>query len=252
AHAEDFIRAARERNSNLITVGARGETLRLLSRVPAGESQLVQIAHGGETHRLRLPLVGEFQAANALLAAGMAIGMGDNPKRVFVALERLKGATGRLEKVAYARTGAPIYVDYAHTPDALETALAALRPHVAGRLHLVFGCGGDRDKGKRSIMGAIAARCADRAIVTDDNPRTEDPAEIRRQVLAACPDAVEIGDRAEAIRAAIAALEPGDVLVVAGKGHERGQIVGETTRPFSDSDEAAKAALAEGGRAIVS
>jgi len=143
--------------------------------------------------------------------------------------------------VAATTNGAPIYVDYAHTPDALETVLIALRPHVAGRLHLAFGCGGDRDKGKRVLMGAIAARLADRPIVTDDNPRGEDAAEIRRQILIGCPGAMEIGDRADAIRAAVASLMPGDVLVIAGKGHERGQIVGGETRPFVDSDEAQKA-----------
>jgi UDP-N-acetylmuramoyl-L-alanyl-D-glutamate--2,6-diaminopimelate ligase len=152
--------------------------------------------------------------------------------------------------VAYARLGAPIYVDFAHTPDALETVLHALRPHVQDRLHLVFGCGGDRDKAKRPVMGAIAARLADAVIVTDDNPRGENPAEIRVAILASCPGAREIGDRAEAIRSGVAALQSGDVLVIAGKGHESGQIVGTDVRPFLDSDEAIKAALADGGHAL--
>jgi UDP-N-acetylmuramoyl-L-alanyl-D-glutamate--2,6-diaminopimelate ligase len=248
AHAQDFIRLARQRKLKLVTVGQSGETLRLVSRTPEGEGQLLEIACRGELHRVMLPLVGDFQAANALLAAAIAIGLGDPAECVLAVLARLKGAPGRLEKVAYASAGAPIYVDYAHKPDALECVLRTLRPHVAGRLHLVFGCGGDRDRGKRSIMGGIAARLADSVIVTDDNPRTENPDEIRGQVMEGCPDAAEIGDRAEAIRAAIAVLEPGDVLVIAGKGHESGQIVGEETRPFLDADVALKAALAAGGR----
>jgi UDP-N-acetylmuramoyl-L-alanyl-D-glutamate--2,6-diaminopimelate ligase len=183
-----------------------------------------------------------------LLAAGIAIGLGDPAAQVFRALASLRGAPGRLEKVAYASGGSPIYVDYAHKPDALESILIALRPHVAGRLHLVFGCGGDRDKGKRPIMGQIAARLADRIIVTDDNPRTENPAEIRRQIREACPDSLEIGDRAEAIRVAAASLETGDLLVIAGKGHEAEQIIGNTVKPFNDREQALNAAIAEGGR----
>ncbi len=249
-YAEEFARLARGRNLKLVTVGSYGETLRLLSRVAHGEGQVLEIAHDGTTHRVVLPLVGDFQAANALIAAGIALGLGDGANDVLAALCRLEGAPGRLEKVAWAPSGAPIYVDYAHTPDALETVLRALRPHVSGRLHLVFGCGGDRDRGKRPLMGAIAARLADLAIVTDDNPRTEDPAAIRRDILAACPDAREIGDRAEAIRNAVAVLAPGDILVVAGKGHESGQIVGDVVRPFLDRHEAVAAALANGGRAV--
>ncbi len=168
---------------------------------------------------------------------------------MFAALGELKGAPGRLEKVAYAASGAPVYVDYAHTPDALETVLTAIRPHVAGKLHVVFGCGGDRDKGKRPLMGAAAERLADRAIVTDDNPRSEDAAQIRHEVLTGCPQAQEIGDRARAIYTAIAALKAGDALVIAGKGHESGQIVGTEVRPFSDKGEAVKSATALGGKA---
>ena len=250
AHAEDFVRVARRRNLKLVTVGASGQTLQLVSRRAAGEAQLLEIAHAGTVHRVSLPLVGAFQAANALLAAGIAIGLGDPPSRVLEALAELKGPPGRLEKVAYGRDSSSIYVDYAHKPDALETVLKAVRPHVTGRLHLVFGCGGDRDRGKRVIMGQIAAQLADRTIVTDDNPRTEDPAEIRRQIREGCPDALEIGDRADAIRAAVAALEAGDALVIAGKGHEAEQIVGDHARPFRDSEEAVNAALAVGGRAV--
>jgi len=249
AQADAFIHAAQRRKLNLVTVGVSGQTLRLVSRKPDGEGQKLEIAVDGVTHGVVLPLVGEFQAANALLAAGLAIGLGDPAAQVLAALALLKGPPGRLEKVAYARAGSPIYVDYAHKPDALETILTALRPHVAGRLHLVFGCGGDRDRGKRAIMGRIAARLADRTIVTDDNPRTENPAEIRRQIREACPDALDIGDRAEAIRVATASLETGDVLVIAGKGHEAEQIIGSVVRPFSDREEALKVALAEGGRA---
>jgi UDP-N-acetylmuramoyl-L-alanyl-D-glutamate--2,6-diaminopimelate ligase len=248
-HAEDFLGVARARALNLLTVGKRGKSLRLVSRTPARDSQLLEIDGNGRRHHVALPLVGDFQAANALLAAGLAIGLGDPTDRVLGALASLRGAPGRMEKVAQARHGAPIYVDYAHTPDALETVLAALRPHVEGKLGVVFGCGGDRDKGKRRLMGSIAARMADFAIVTDDNPRSEDAGEIRRQVLAGCPGATEIGDRAKAIDAAVAVLEAGDALVIAGKGHESGQIVGRETRPFLDSEEALKAALAHGGRA---
>jgi UDP-N-acetylmuramoyl-L-alanyl-D-glutamate--2,6-diaminopimelate ligase len=246
-HAGQFIAAAHSRNLRLMTVGERGDALRLLMRKPAPDSQYLEIEHEGHRHSIRLPLVGDFQASNALVAAALAIGLGDCADRVVPLLATLKGAPGRLEKVAHARSGAPIYVDYAHTPDALESVLKALRPHVQNRLRLVFGCGGDRDKGKRPIMGTIATRLADDVIVTDDNPRNEDPAEIRRAILAPYPGAREIGDRADAIRAGVIALERGDILVIAGKGHERGQIVGAETRPFIDADEAVKAAIAAGG-----
>jgi UDP-N-acetylmuramoyl-L-alanyl-D-glutamate--2,6-diaminopimelate ligase len=198
---------------------------------------------------VELPQAGDFQASNALVAAGLAIGLGEDAAKVFAALEHLKGAPGRMEKVAFAKGGAPIYVDYAHTPDSLEKILEALRPHTANRLHVVFGCGGDRDKGKRPLMGAIAARLADDVIVTDDNPRSEDAGVIRSEILAAAPDAREIGDRAQAIRAAVADLKTGDVLVLAGKGHETGQYVKGEVHPFSDRDQAIQAAIALGGRA---
>ena len=187
---------------------------------------------GGVRHEFLLPLPGRFQADNALLAAGLAIVAGTTD-----ALDRLatlRGVRGRMELAANLPNGAAVYVDYAHTPDALDRLLAALRPHTAGRLHMVFGAGGDRDPGKRPLMGA-AARVADRAIVTDDNPRSEDPAAIRRAILAALPGAIEIGDRAAAIAAAMNGLAPGDVLVVAGKGHEQGQTVGTTVLPFDDA-----------------
>jgi UDP-N-acetylmuramoyl-L-alanyl-D-glutamate--2,6-diaminopimelate ligase len=182
---------------------------------------------------VRLPLVGAFQVENALVAAGFGIVTGGDPAAVFAALERLAGAKGRLDLVG-DKAGAPIFVDYAHKPDALAKALEALRPYVRRRLTVVLGCGGDRDRGKRPLMGAIAAEKADRVIVTDDNPRSEDPAAIRAAILKAAPGALEIGDRGEAIRRAVGELNPGDVLLVAGKGHESGQIVGDRVLPFSD------------------
>jgi UDP-N-acetylmuramoyl-L-alanyl-D-glutamate--2,6-diaminopimelate ligase len=248
-HSEDFIAAARARNLEVLTVGERGEGLRLIAREPHGDGQTLRVAYAGQTHEIELPLAGDFQASNALVAAGLALGVGESEEKVFAALQHLKGAPGRLEKVAYAASGAPVYVDYAHTPDALETVLKALRPHTRGKLHVIFGCGGDRDRGKRPLMGEAAAKFADSVILTDDNPRSEDAAVIRRAALAGCPEAREIGDRAEAIHAGIATLNAGDVLVIAGKGHEQGQIVGDITRPFLDRDEAIKAAVALGGRA---
>jgi len=248
-HAERFIRAAKARRLKLFTVGEAGETLTLLARQAHADGQTLALSFEGRPFQIALPLAGSFQASNALVAAGLAIALGEKPEAVLKALESLKGAPGRLEKMGYAGSGAAIYVDYAHTPDALETVLSAVRPHVAGKLHVVFGCGGDRDKGKRPLMGAAAKKFADEIIVTDDNPRGEDPGTIRKEALAGAPGAREIGDRAEAIRAAVASLKSGDVLVIAGKGHERGQIVGDKTIPFSDREEAVTAALASGGRA---
>jgi UDP-N-acetylmuramoyl-L-alanyl-D-glutamate--2,6-diaminopimelate ligase len=248
-HAERFIAAAKGRELRLITVGETGDTLRLLSREECGDAQALTIAFGGKNHSILLPLAGAFQASNALVAAGLAIGLGEDAAKVFAALVHLKGAPGRMEKVAFAASGAPIYVDYAHTPDSLEKILQALRPHTANKLHVVFGCGGDRDKGKRPLMGQIATALADDVIVTDDNPRSEDPSVIRKEILAAAKGAREIGDRREAIKAAIAALKTGDVLVLAGKGHETGQYVGDQVFPFSDREEAIKATMAAGGRA---
>ena len=189
---------------------------------------------------MRLPLVGEFQVENALVAAGLVIATGSKAEAVFPALENLKGAKGRLELVGSSR-GAPIFVDYAHKPDALAKALAALRPYVSGKLVVVFGAGGDRDRGKRPLMGAVAAENADRVIVTDDNPRSEDAATIRAAIVATAPGAAEIGDRREAIRTAIAGLRAGDVLMIAGKGHETGQIIGDRIVPFSDHEAVAMA-----------
>jgi len=247
-HADAFIAAAADRGLRLITVGENGGGLKLVAREASADGQTLTIAYAGKTYRIALPLAGAFQASNVLVAAGMAIGLGEPVDSVFAALEHLKGAPGRLEKVAVAASGAPIYVDYAHTPDALENVLAALRPHTARKLVVVFGCGGDRDKAKRPQMGAIAMRLADHVIVTDDNPRSEEPRAIRQEILAGCPEASEIGDRAEAIRAAIAGLGEGDVLAIAGKGHESGQIVGATVLAFNDRDQAVAAAVALGGR----
>lgn len=247
-HSADFIDAARARKLQPVTVGVKGETLRLVRCEPHASGQRLGIAYEGRNYTVALPLAGAFQASNALVAAGFAIGLGSKVETVLAALGKLKGAPGRLELVAYASSGAPIHVDYAHTPDALETVLKALRPHVAGKLHVVFGCGGDRDKGKRPLMGAAAATFADRVIVTDDNPRSEDASVIRREILVACPGARETGDRALAIREGVAELAAGDCLVIAGKGHETGQTIGAEIRPFSDRDEAVAAALALGGR----
>jgi len=249
AHAERFIDAAKARGLRLMTVGRKGETIHLDRREDRGGAQALTLHYQGKIFYVELPQAGDFQASNALVAAGLAIGLGENPDKVFAALEHLKGAPGRMEKVAFAKSGAPIYVDYAHTPDSLEKVLEALRPHTANRLHVVFGCGGDRDKGKRPLMGAIAVRLADDVIVTDDNPRSEDASVIRGEILAAAKGAREIGDRAQAIRTAVADLKAGDVLILAGKGHETGQYVKGEVFPFSDREQAIEAAIALGGRA---
>jgi UDP-N-acetylmuramoyl-L-alanyl-D-glutamate--2,6-diaminopimelate ligase len=242
-HADAVVAAARARGLSIVSVGRSGASIRLVDAAIDGFAQTLQIEHGGKDYQLRLPLVGEFQVENALVAAGLAVATGSNPDLVFPALENLQGAKGRLELVGTSH-GAPIFVDYAHKPDALAKALDALRPYATGRLVTVFGAGGDRDRGKRPLMGAVAAAKADRVIVTDDNPRSEDAAAIRAAIMAAAPDAAEIGDRREAIRAAIAELRRGDVLLVAGKGHETGQIIGDRIVPFSDHD-AVAAALKE-------
>jgi UDP-N-acetylmuramoyl-L-alanyl-D-glutamate--2,6-diaminopimelate ligase len=249
--ATDVVKTARGRGLRAIEVG-RGRAardIRLLDCAIDGFSQILTIEHDGMRHRARLPLVGAFQVENALLAAGQAIAAGDDPAAVFAALEGLVGAKGRLELVG-RKDGAPIFVDYAHKPDALAKAIEALRPFVDRRLTVVFGAGGDRDPGKRPLMGAIAARLADRVIVTDDNPRSENATMIRAAILKSAPGAAEIGDRGAAIRHAVAELEPGDALLIAGKGHETGQIIGTTVVPFSDH-EAVAAALASAAGAEV-
>jgi len=218
----------------LVTVGTKGETLKLLKRETTQLGQKLTIEAGGKVHVVTLALIGAYQAANALIAAGLAIATGGAVGETLANLARVQPVRGRLERAVITRAGAPVYVDYAHTPDAIESAIEALRPHTRGRLIIVFGAGGDRDKGKRAEMGAVAARLADLAIVTDDNPRGEDPAAIRRAILDGAPGAEEMAGRREAIRAAIAAAGPDDLILLAGKGHEQGQIVGERVLPFDD------------------
>jgi UDP-N-acetylmuramoyl-L-alanyl-D-glutamate--2,6-diaminopimelate ligase len=245
-YSQAVIDAARIRGLRIVTVGraadGAGEGIRLLEAVIDGQAQKLTLKHRGQRLAVRLPMVGEFQIENALVASGLAIATGSEPEAVFAQLEFLEGAKGRLERVA-ERNGALIFIDYAHKPDALAKALQALRPYARRKLVVVFGAGGDRDAGKRPLMGAIAAENADGIIVTDDNPRSENPATIRAAILKSANGAQEIADRAEAIRSAISSLQEGDVLLIAGKGHETGQIIGDRTLPFSDHD-AVAAALA--------
>ncbi|APH53671.1 UDP-N-acetylmuramoylalanyl-D-glutamate--2,6-diaminopimelate ligase [Granulibacter bethesdensis] len=223
---------ARRRGLRLIIAGSPDSPLPLLAVEPHAGGQYLTLREEGVTHRINVPLPGRFQADNIITAATIAASLGK--RGIVPLLSRLTGVRGRMEQAATLPNGAAIYVDYAHTPDALERLLDALRPHTTGKLHVVFGAGGDRDPGKRPLMGEAARTHADRLIVTDDNPRSENPAKIRAAILAACPDAEEIGDRAEAIAHAIRSLQPGDVLVIAGKGHEQGQTVGKTVHPFDD------------------
>jgi len=245
--SREVIAAAQERGLRIMAVGRNAdgerEGIRLEAAAVDGFAQKLVLEHHGRRHMITLPLVGEFQIENALVAAGLAIGTGSDPGAVFASLEHLEGAKGRLERVG-EHNDAPIFVDYAHKPDALAKALQALRPYARRKLIVVFGCGGDRDAGKRPLMGAIASENADHVIVTDDNPRSENPEKIRAAILDAVKGADDIGDRAAAIKAGISALQPGDALLIAGKGHETGQIVGDKTLPFSDHD-AVAAALAE-------
>jgi UDP-N-acetylmuramoyl-L-alanyl-D-glutamate--2,6-diaminopimelate ligase len=238
--AAEVVAAAQAAGRQLLTVGRTGEGLKLERLVREGFAQRMSVAHEGRTFDVRLPLLGEYQAGNALVAAGLVIAADEVAGEVMPALQHLKGVKGRLEIVGEARGGLTV-VDYAHKPEALGAVLDALRPFATGKLICVVGCGGDRDKGKRPLMGAIAVDKSDIVIVTDDNPRTERPEAIRAEILAAAPGAREIGDRAEAIRAGVAMLGEGDVLVVAGKGHETGQIVGNKVLPFSDHDEVRRA-----------
>ncbi len=229
-------RLCRDRGVAVLGFGAEAEAdLRLISSRALDIGQELRLVVFGEARTITLPLVGGFQAMNALAALGLAIATGAPTEAALETLPNLVGVPGRLQHVATHPNGAPVIVDYAHTPDALETVLRALRAHCRGKLIVVFGCGGDRDRGKRPQMGALAAELADVAIVTDDNPRTEDPAAIRRAILTACPGAIEIGDRAAAIRHGLELLAPGGLLLIAGKGHERGQIVGAVTHPFDDA-----------------
>ena len=231
----EVIRRIKQRDIALLTVGPGGGTIALVEQTPTPLGQVLVIEHGGKTHRIALPLIGAYQAANVLVAAGLVLATGGEAQQVISCLARVAPVRGRLERAVITRSGSPVYVDYAHTPDALEAAIEALRPHVHGRLITVFGAGGDRDKGKRPEMGAVASRLSDLVIVTDDNPRNEDPAKIRAEILAGAPQATEIGGRREAIAEAIRIAGNGDIVLLAGKGHETGQIVGKRVLPFDDA-----------------
>ncbi len=233
--SDAVIEHVRKRGARLSTVGRRGETIRLLEQAPTPLGQTLVLEHEGRQHRLALPLIGAYQAANVLTAAGLVLATGGEWELTFAAMQRLSPVRGRLERAVISRSGAPVYIDYAHTADALEAAIAALRPHVAGKLITLFGAGGDRDQGKRPEMGAVAQRLSDIVIVTDDNPRGEDPAKIRHEVLAGAPGATEIAGRREAIAAAITMAGSGDIVLLAGKGHETGQIIGDRVLPFDDA-----------------
>ena len=232
---------ASKRGLRYFSVGRSGKNLQLVNAKIDGFAQRLEIKAEGKKHSVKLPLVGAFQVSNALVAAGLAIVTGSDTAKALATLETLKGASGRLEYVG-EKNGAPIFVDYAHTPDALENALTALRPYAKNKLAVVFGAGGDRDPGKRPLMGAAAAKHADQIYVTDDNPRSEEPSAIRRAILAEARGATEIGDRTEAVREAVHTLKAGDVLLIAGKGHESGQILRDRTIPYTDHD-AVKTAL---------
>ncbi|SFB48635.1 UDP-N-acetylmuramoylalanyl-D-glutamate--2,6-diaminopimelate ligase [Rhizobium sp. NFR07] len=241
AWSDEAIRVARASGLDVRTVGRKGDYLCVKRVEHFRHKQMAEVHFNGEIHEIDIPLAGDFQLANVLVSAGLALSTGAEPKAVFKALETLTGASGRLELVGHTKDGALAYVDYAHKPDALEKVLTAVRPFTSGRVMVVFGCGGDRDKGKRPIMGEIATRLADVVVVTDDNPRSEVPDVIRSEIMAAAPRAIEIGDRAKAIKHAVNMLASGDTLIVAGKGHEEGQTVGTTVLPFSDHVELRKA-----------
>lgn len=249
------IEHAQKRNLRVFTVGEQGAKdhngIRLLAHTPTQLGQELTIEHAGQQRTIKLPLIGAYQSANALVSAGLALATGNDPSMVFDAVARLQPVRGRLERAVITATGAPVYVDYAHTPDALESAIAALRPHVSGKLVTVFGAGGDRDQGKRGPMGEVASRLSDRVIVTDDNPRGEDPALIRAAIMAETGNnALDIGDRREAIRHAIDQAEGDDIILVAGKGHEKGQIIGRgdamRVLPFDDVEVARECASSAG------
>ena len=245
----DMASVAKKRGHHLLRVGSGdGCELQLLNQRFDATGQELRFAYGGDVHQARLDLIGGFQASNVLVAAGLAIGCGAKPSEVFETLPMLTTVRGRMEKAATRDNGAAVFVDYAHTPAALETALKAMRPHVMGRLVVVFGAGGDRDTGKRSLMGAAARDHADVVFVTDDNPRSEEPSSIRAAIMEAVPEATEVGDRAEAILRGVDALGAGDTLLIAGKGHETGQTVGDDVLPFDDVEQASVAVAALDGR----
>ena len=235
ARSDEVIERARRAGHEVLTVGRAGQVIRLVEQTPTALGQTLMLEHGGKSHRLALPLIGAYQAANVLTAAGLALATGGEWDATFSAMQRVAPVRGRLERAVITAAGAPVYIDYAHTPDALEAAIAALRPHVEGRLIILFGAGGDRDQGKRPEMGAVATRLSDVVIVTDDNPRSEDAAKIRSAIMAAAPGATEVPGRREAIAEAIRIARAGDIVLVAGKGHETGQIVGDRVLPFDDA-----------------
>jgi UDP-N-acetylmuramoyl-L-alanyl-D-glutamate--2,6-diaminopimelate ligase len=247
-HGPGFAREAQTRGCAVLGTGASPRAdLRILGQRFDATGQEVRFSWAGAPRQVRLNLVGGFQASNVAVAAGLAMAAGADPDDVFAILPRLTTVRGRMQLVATRRNGAAVYVDYAHTPDAVETALRALRPHVMGRIVIVMGAGGDRDRGKRPLMGAAAAQWADIVYVTDDNPRSEDPASIRAAILAACPEATEVPDRAEAILLGVDALLPGDALLIAGKGHETGQEIAGQIYPFDDAEQASVAVAALDG-----
>ena len=233
--SEEVMERSRRARHELLTVGREGEAIRLVEQTPTTLGQTLTIGHGGKSYRLALPLIGAYQAANVLTAAGLVLATGSEWAETFSAMQRVAPVRGRLERAVISRAGVPVYIDYAHTPDALEAAIAALRPHVEGRLITVFGAGGDRDQGKRPEMGAVATRLSDVVIVTDDNPRSEDPGRIRADIMAGAPGASEVAGRREAIAEAIRVARAGDIVLVAGKGHETGQIIGDRVLPFDDA-----------------
>jgi len=247
--SDEAIKVANARGLKLFTVGEKGKDLRLLRRERSAQGQTLTLLHKGIEATVNVPLMGDFQASNVLVAIGLTMATGCKAVDCFNAAEKLSGTPGRMEFIGSTKGGASVFVDYAHKPDALKAVLEALRPFTTSRLISLFGCGGDRDHGKRPLMGEISASLADITVVTDDNPRSEDPATIRAAIMAATPGALEIGDRREAIKHAIKMLEPGDILVIAGKGHEQGQIVGDDILPFSDQEEARAALAAQGDAA---
>lgn len=235
-HSDALIRACEDQHYHrILTYGTKGKDLQIKQLEPNQEGIFLRATILGSAYEQQLPLYGSFQVHNLLAAVGLCVCSGFEISQLLGYLPHMKGVRGRMEKVATHPLGAPVFVDYAHTPDALTQLLNSLRPHTEGKLHLVFGCGGDRDRGKRSVMGEIADKLADAVIVTDDNPRTEDPASIRAAILSACPAAREIGDRREAIHAAVKALDSKDVLVIAGKGHETTQIIGAQQLECNDA-----------------
>jgi UDP-N-acetylmuramoyl-L-alanyl-D-glutamate--2,6-diaminopimelate ligase len=233
--SKEVMERARRAGHRLLTVGRKGETIRLVERTPTALGQTLMLEHGGKPYRLALPLIGAYQAANVLTAAGLVLATGGEWAATFSAMQRVAPVRGRLERAVISRAGVPVYIDYAHTPDAIEAAIAALKPHVEARLITVFGAGGDRDQGKRPEMGAVATRLSDVVIVTDDNPRSEDPARIRADIMAGASGATEVAGRREAIAEAIRIARAGDIVLVAGKGHETGQIIGDRVLPFDDA-----------------